>query len=169
MIKLYKISNVYLILIILGVLYSFISQNIMLSLFSFVTLYFLFALLWKPNETPVVFLAMVFQWLQVSTKIFEANFAEEDIDKYALSSMSSTVVFYGFLALLVISLGLNYSINKKSKVIRLDHIWEEASMMSALKSFEIFIYYVDYIQRNKWITISRNQMEVFNQCSFNKK
>jgi hypothetical protein len=41
-------------------------------------------LLWKRNEPPVLFLALIFQWLQVTVKVFYADFLDVDFAKVHL-------------------------------------------------------------------------------------
>lgn len=61
-----------------------IGSNSLTALFAFAVLVSGFALLWRPGETPILLYGFVFQWIEASLSIFQANWQNTALSTLAL-------------------------------------------------------------------------------------
>lgn len=89
------------------VIFGFLTPNASLTIASALLLSWFFLLLWRPGEPPILLLALGFQWLQVVTKVYKANFLGLPVE--ALSEYHGDVelaIWLSMMALAVLALGM---------------------------------------------------------------
>ncbi|MBI3316628.1 MAG: hypothetical protein HYZ85_01310 [Candidatus Omnitrophica bacterium] len=126
-------------LIALGLLTCLGTANPAFTMASLMSLVFFITLLWRKGEPPVLFFAIAFQWLQVSIKIFHANFmgftladmfGDTDIEKAITLSLSG---------LAVLGLGMRFGlINFKGT--REQKIKDEIKHFSVKKIWVVYLF-----------------------------
>ena len=88
-------------------LVSLMGENSLLALLAVTVLGFGLALLWRPGVSPILMFVFSYQWLQVSLKIFQANFKGVPVDTLSQfgGPISGTIVL-GLLGLLIFGFGM---------------------------------------------------------------
>jgi len=94
-------------------LYAVISKNPMLTIAAVTTPFLLYILLWKKNESPLLFFALMLQWTSITIKVFYTNFVGIDFvygfDHYYEINKA---YYYSLLGLLSVAIGIHFIIRK---------------------------------------------------------
>lgn len=118
--------------LLVGVL-SFIglfTSNPGLTVASFVLLAWFFLLLWRPGEPPILLLALGFQWLQVVTKVFNADLLGVHVQE--LNKFKGDVeqaIWLSLIALAVLALGMRLAL-ARYKTANVERAHAEALLFS---------------------------------------
>ena len=100
-------------LIFLMVIYAVTSQNPLITLAAVLIPFFFYVLLWKEEESPFLFLAMMLQWLSVTVKVFYSNYEGLDFENVFDNYRHIKEAFYlSLLGLLTVTLGIHLVIRK---------------------------------------------------------
>src|SRR5690606_28672596 len=95
-------------------------------------------LTWPKGHPPVIFICLLFQWLQVVTKLYQANFADEDIVRYADSTSIDSATLLSLTAIIILSLGCRFFLSKCNDINILDQR-EQNTLFSEKKLFIFFL------------------------------
>jgi len=93
-----------------------LSANPLISTIALAVLILLPRLTWLNGHPPVILLCLIFQWLQASTKILQANILEQTLSFYNESQMAFNSVLYSLLGVVVLALGTHLIIRKTAHV-----------------------------------------------------
>jgi hypothetical protein len=104
-------------------------------------------LLWRVGEPPVLFFAVGFQWLQASTKIFDANIRGVPLQDYFLGWRIDEAIWLCLIGLVVLSVGVRTALtgfhpdSKKTlsnevQELSIDKIWY------LYLAFTVFVFFV---------------------------
>ena len=96
-----------------AIILSLFTSNPVLTIASILFIPIAIKLLWKKNEPPILFAAIILQWLQVTVKVFLADFAGLDYKVFFTAPDQIISAFYlSLIALVTLSLGIYASLNK---------------------------------------------------------
>ena len=95
---------------------GFATENPMLTVASIMTVPFLMMLLWRPGETPVLLVAVGYQWAQVSAKVFQADLAGLPVEALSLTPTVVEATWMGLGALLVLAVGMHVGMRRLAPV-----------------------------------------------------
>jgi hypothetical protein len=133
------------------------TPNPFLTAASILVLPVFMTLLWRPGETPVLLFAVSFQWLQVTAKVFHANFLGakvSQLSEYAYVELPSIdrAIWLGLGGLLLLAIGMRIGMRKLGAVDQ-----REANLEAAAFSTDrAFLFYVGctilstVLQANAW-------------------
>jgi hypothetical protein len=98
-----KFNNFSSALLALGLLYAVISVNTLATAAAFIALFAIIKLTWQKVEMPLLFIAMVTQFLAITVKVFYANYNQLKFDDYNLHRYPENIseAYYWALAGLV--------------------------------------------------------------------
>ncbi|AEE50749.1 hypothetical protein [Haliscomenobacter hydrossis] len=91
-----------------------LSTNTLVTLYSFLVILVVFNLLWKPGHPPIIFLCLALQWVQASTRIFQANLAGLTLKEYDHSSNAEPAVLIALTSLLLLGVIIGGLLKKTS-------------------------------------------------------
>lgn len=101
------------ILLLLLCIYAVTSTNPLLTVVAVVTPFILYILLWKEKESPLLFFALMLQWVSITIKVFYLNFEKIDFaygfDHYY---KIKEAYYYSLLGLISIAIGIHLVIRK---------------------------------------------------------
>ncbi len=129
--------------ILFTILYSLLVPNIILTFLSLIILPIIIKLVWRPNEPPVFVLILIFHWLQISTKIFHANFKDVTIQQISFSSSTDTAIYLSLIGLFSLSLGINLMI-RNIDIIDRNIMIEQIYKFSITKVLFIYLLFNIY-------------------------
>ena len=142
----------------LGALAGLLTPNPFLTAVSILLLPVFMTLLWRQGETPVLLFAVSFQWLQVTAKVFHANFLGIDVtslSNYTLGSelpSLASAIWLSLVGLTVLAVGMRLGMRKLGPVR-----WEEANHeVAGLSTNRAFLLYLlctmlaAVLQANAW-------------------
>ncbi|MCI5157708.1 MAG: hypothetical protein D3906_04570, partial [Candidatus Electrothrix sp. AUS1_2] len=95
--------------------FTLLSKNPLLGIGALGTLPILLQLTWRAGESPVLFFAVFFQWLQVSISVFHANLIGKDIAAYPNAASTATAVWLGLAGLLVLAAGMKIGVSRNDR------------------------------------------------------
>ena len=130
----------------LAIILSLFTSNPVLTIVAILFIPIAIKLLWKKNEPPILFAAIILQWLQVTVKVFLADFSGLDYKVFFTAPDQIISAFYlSLIALLVLSLGIYASLNKYKgnftlRVETLKNLYNHKSV--------IYVYGIFIISRN---------------------
>ena len=105
--KFKKIGQSGKILLFLLLVYAITSHNPIQTCMAVVVPFVLFSILWKNNEAPFLFLALMLQWTSVNIKVFYANFESLDFaSAFDYYQNIQQAFIYGNIGLVVVALGI---------------------------------------------------------------
>lgn len=93
-----------------GVVVSLLTPNPLLTVACLLVLPVLIVLLWRRGEVPILLFAATYQWLQVSTKVFQANLLGLPVAEVGLTPTVEAAVWMGLLAVVVLALGMRLAL-----------------------------------------------------------
>lgn len=85
--------------------FGLFTANPLLTAASILTVPLLMWLLWRPSEPPVLLLALGFQWIQVTAKVFHANVEGVPVVAVAESFLVERAIWLGLAGLVVLAVG----------------------------------------------------------------
>ncbi|WP_131535928.1 hypothetical protein [Pedobacter nototheniae] len=101
------------ILLFLGIIYAITSKNPGVTLAAVITPFILMVLLWKKEESPLLFMAFLLQWLSISIKVFYSNFEQLNFDETFEHYKLITNAFYCSIAgLISVAIGIHVIIRR---------------------------------------------------------
>lgn len=91
-----------------------LTTNSLLTSASILTLLLLVRLLWRPGEPPALLFAAGFQWLQVSTLVFVADYKQLPVSRLSFSAHVETAIWLSLAGLAALSLGIRLGAGRVS-------------------------------------------------------
>lgn len=92
-----------------------IGPNFMLALIAATTLAGGFLLLWRPNESPILLVIFLFQWLQASVAILRASFLNVEVsDLYDFQAPFNEAIILTHVALICLAIGMKVAAGARS-------------------------------------------------------
>lgn len=91
--------------------YSVLSANPVLSLVCIAVLVFIVAMLWLPNQPPILLFSLFYQWLQVTMVVWQANGQDVAVSQMDRSIPLETAVWYSLIGLAVVSGGMRLTLS----------------------------------------------------------
>lgn len=119
-------------------LIALVSYNSLLTFFSLTVLIVSFNLVSRKNQPPIFPFIVIYHWIQISIKIFHANFLGVDINEIALSNSTDIATYLSLIGLLSLSLGI-YVILRKISNIDLNQFKIYVQRVSLKKLFKLYI------------------------------
>lgn len=89
---------------------SILTTNALLTSASILTLLALVRLLWRSGEPPALLFATGYQWLQVSTLVFVADYRGVPVSAISISTHVETAIWLSLAGVLVLGLGIALSL-----------------------------------------------------------
>ena len=99
-----ELPNFLRILVVLIIAFSITTANPLVSIFAIIVGLVIFFQLWIPGQPPILFLCLIFQWLQSSTRILQANLSGLSLNVYDNSVNAESAIVVAQSSLLVFSL-----------------------------------------------------------------
>src|SRR2546423_4736149 len=115
-----------------------LTPNPNLTVACILTLLVLLKLLWHPGEPPVLLYAAGYQWMQVSMKVFHADYRGEPLTRLAYSGSIERAVMLSLTALILLALGMRVGV-RRYRLIDLQRPQEEARRISLNRLFTIYV------------------------------
>lgn len=97
------------------------------------------ALLWRRGEPPVLLFAVGFQWVQVTTKVFQANSYGVTVSELIGKPSADYVVGLSLIGLLIMSFAMHLMMRRLGRV-RLEKLKKEVEYMSPLRAFWFYAF-----------------------------
>jgi len=91
--------------------YAALSANPILSIVAIAVLAFILAMLWLPNQPPILLFSISYQWLQVSMVIWQANSLGMPIERMDRSIPLETAVWYSLFGLAFVAGGMRLAVS----------------------------------------------------------
>src|SRR5690348_14103504 len=82
---------------------------------SIVVLVLLAKLLWRPGEPPILLFAASYQWIQVSTLVFLADFQSKPLAEMSFSPSVERAIWLGLAGLVLLALGMHIGARRLGK------------------------------------------------------
>ncbi|WP_179747347.1 hypothetical protein [Pedobacter xixiisoli] len=99
--------------LIIGLVISLITSNVLLTAYALITLWYIYITLWKKGQPPILFAAFAMQWLQVSIKILQADLTSQAIEDVVIYPEDiQYAILLSLTSLIIIVTGLNTIIHK---------------------------------------------------------
>lgn len=134
-----------------AIVLSLFTSNPVLTIASILFIPIAIKLLWKKNEPPILFAAIMLQWLQVTVKVFLADFSGLDYKIFFTAPDQIISAFYlSLIALIVLSLGIyaclaKYKGNFMLKMDSLKNLYNHKSVIYIYILFIIAAPLLSYI------------------------
>lgn len=112
MIKDNKNVLIFFLLIIAILFISLISSNKLLTFLSFVSFILLIKLTYRKGFTAIFAFIIVWQWIQITIKIFYANFIFKPVSEFVDTNSFEEAVIFSLLGLVALSSGIYFTTNK---------------------------------------------------------
>lgn len=139
--------------------FAFISPNPALTAASILLVPFFATMLWRRGEPPILFFAVVFQWLQGTTKTFDADIRGLTLVEYFKGWTIQDAAWLTIVGLVVLTLGMRvalismdrsakYRLGSEVKTLSIKKIWYVylASFAFALIGPNYFYYFPRFSQ-----------------------
>lgn len=98
-------------LFVLGLIYSVFVQNTFLTVSALIVPYIILRLVWRKGDSPILFIAMMVQWVAITVKVFYANYTDEDfIDVHQYPTEIITAFYVGLIGLLAQCTGIHFAL-----------------------------------------------------------
>ena len=145
----YIYQNLFLrILFILLILLSFLSANPLLTILSLLLFAGIIIFFWRPGVSFIFAFILLWQWLQVTIKIFYADLINVNINEVSDTGSSEKAILMSMLGLVSLAIGIYLAI-RNLKPVTLSQLKEEAEKFSVNK---IFITYIVFAILNSFIS-----------------
>jgi len=95
--------------------YSALSANPILSIIAIATLVFILAMLWLPNQPPILMFSLFYQWLQVTMVIWQANLRGVDVELMDRTIPLEKTVWYSLAGLAFVAIGMRMAVSGMKK------------------------------------------------------
>jgi hypothetical protein len=121
-----------------AVLLGMLSPNPLLTVAALVSLVAFIKLLWRPGETPVLVFAVGFQWLQVTAKIFHANWLGMPIPYISEFASIEQAIWASLVGLWVLVIGIRIALSRLGP-LNLDGVRAKAMRMSVARLALLYV------------------------------
>ncbi|WP_304062848.1 hypothetical protein [Pedobacter glucosidilyticus] len=101
------------ILLISGIVYATMSMNPLHTIVAVIAPFILIKLSWKSNEAPILFTALMTQYMAISVKVFYANYSNlafDDISLHRYPDYINEAYFWGMGGLISLALGIHFAV-----------------------------------------------------------
>lgn len=133
-----KYLEKYLSLIIIFFLFSVITPNSYLTFISLISLIILIKLTYRKGFTAVFAFMIIWQWIQVTIKVFYANLLFLPVSEFIDTNSFNEAVIFSLLGLIALALGI-YIATKNINVVNTATLRNEAKHFSEKKLFILWI------------------------------
>lgn len=106
-----------------------LSANPLLSVVAIISLVSFIKLLWRPGEPPVLAFAVSFQWLQVTSKVFHANYLVLPVESLRMYSEVTGAIWASLAGLWVLTLGIRFGL-RNMRALPLGMVDQQARSIS---------------------------------------
>lgn len=117
---------------------SMLTANPLLTASSFLVLPILITLLWRRGEVPILLFAATFQWLQVSSKVFQANLLGVPVAIIGLTPTVERSIWMGLGAIVVLAIGMRTAL-RRAPAPRGAEAAIEAEFVTAGRAFVFYV------------------------------
>ncbi|WP_343531504.1 hypothetical protein [Pedobacter sp.] len=101
--------------IFLFIVISLFLPNTLITIYALIALALIVHFTWPKGHLPILMVCLLFQWVQASTKIFQATFENVSINTYTNSPFGEGAVFLSITGVLTVALGFYLIIKNKVK------------------------------------------------------
>ncbi|QEK50319.1 hypothetical protein FYC62_00540 [Pedobacter aquae] len=111
--KFKSISPIGHIILVAGLIYSLLSVNPLHTFLAVVLPFILVKLSWKNDEAPILFTALMTQYMAISVKVFYANYSNlafDDISLHRYPDYINEAYYWGMGGLVTLALGIHFAI-----------------------------------------------------------
>jgi len=126
------------ILILFIALCGLLTANPLLTAASVLTLALVTALLWRKREPPILFFVAAVQWLQVSLKVFHADFLGVSVKEMFGGGEISQAIWLGLSGILILALGARCALARLPRLTE-PKMQEEASQFSVRRIWKVYL------------------------------
>ena len=126
------------ILIVFLLVVSLLSSNPFLSFLSIILFALILVFYWQPGLPFVLGFILLWQWLQVSIKVFYADILDLDVSDISKTGSSFEAILLSLIGLFILGAGI-YVITSRIKPFKLDTLKVEALKYSTKKLFSIYL------------------------------
>ncbi len=120
---------------------SLFSSNIILTFLALLILPICIKLVWRRNEPPVFILIIGFHWLQITVKIFHADFRGVDLQYISFCNATDIAIYLSLIGLLSLSLGIHFFL-KRIPIISKEYLLNSLSKYSINKIILIYFIFI---------------------------
>lgn len=121
-----------------GLIYAVLSANPALTTAVLLVPPILISLLWRRGEVPILLFAATFQWVQVSTKVFQANTLGVRVSAIGLTPTVELSIWLGLAAVVALALGMRTALRGADRV-RGQEAADEASFITVPRAFWFYV------------------------------
>lgn len=98
---------------VLGLIYAVLIKNTFLTISALIIPYIIIRLVWKKGDSPILFIAMMVQWVAITVKVFYANYTGEDFVDVHQYPLEIITAFYAALAGLIAQcIGIHFALRR---------------------------------------------------------
>lgn len=136
-----RVSGGLFLVFFVGAVLGLTTANPLLTAASILSLPLYIALLWRKGETPVLLFAVSFQWLQVSAKVFHADFLGvrvSEVSWWLGGDSLEVAIWLGLVGLAVLSFGMRLGMRKLQTVSH-EGAEGEVRMFSLDRAFLLYL------------------------------
>lgn len=95
----------------IGVIYAILSRNTLFTISALIVPFILIKLVWRKGDSPILFMAMLIQWLAVTVKVFYANYSGEDfVDVHDYPQEIITAFYLSLIGLIALCTGIHLAL-----------------------------------------------------------
>ncbi len=124
---------------VLGMIYAILSKNTLLTISALVVPFIIIKLVWRKGDSPILFMAMLIQWLAISVKVFYANYTGEDfVDVHSYPQEIVTAFYLGLIGLIAMCSGIHLAL-RTLKVGEKDHFKVEKDDYNFNKLTQVYV------------------------------
>lgn len=95
-----------------GACFGVLTANPLLTVASVLVVPLFMILLWRQGEPPILLFAVMFQWLQVTAKVFQADFTGVSVETLSIAPQVGKVVGLSLAGLVVLALGMRLGVSR---------------------------------------------------------
>ena len=100
-------------LFVVGLIYSILVKNTFLTISALIVPFIILRLVWRKGDSPILFIAMMVQWVSITVKVFYANYTNEDfIDVHQYPAEIITAFYAALMGLLAQCLGIHFALRR---------------------------------------------------------
>lgn len=96
---------------VFGVAYAILSTNTLLTISAISVPFLIMKLVWRKGDSPILFMAMLIQWIAITVKVFYANYTGEDfVEVHDYPDEIITAFYSSLLGLIAVCFGINLAL-----------------------------------------------------------
>ena len=95
---------------------SLFFPNTLITIYALISLLILLHITWPKGHLPIILICLLFQWVQGTMRIFQANFNNQSLNEFSASPFSTQAVFLSITSILTVAIGFHVVI--KNNVLR---------------------------------------------------